>query len=57
MSQTAPAPSVVRSPLLRQSPVDIRPQDTDSSALPPLRAQQMVAQLHPGRGGRQHEQR
>ncbi|MDX3128273.1 carbonic anhydrase family protein [Streptomyces europaeiscabiei] len=39
MSQTAPAPapSVVRSPLLRQSPVDIRPQDTDSSALPPLR--------------------
>ncbi|GAQ60146.1 carbonic anhydrase family protein [Streptomyces scabiei] len=37
MSQTAPAPSAVRRPRLTQSPVDIRPQDTDCSALPPLR--------------------
>lgn len=37
MSQTVPAPSAVGTPLLSQSPVDIRPQDTDSSALPPLR--------------------
>lgn len=37
MSQTAPAPTAVGSPLLSQSPVDIRPQDTDPSALPPLR--------------------
>ncbi|MEW2400812.1 carbonic anhydrase family protein [Streptomyces sp. NPDC046862] len=37
MSQTAPVLSVPGSPLLSQSPVDIRPQDTDSSSLPPLR--------------------
>lgn len=37
MSLTAPAQSAVGTPLLSQSPVDIRPQDTDVSALPPLR--------------------
>jgi carbonic anhydrase len=37
MSQTAPAPSALGRPPLSQSPVDIRPQDTDPSALPPLR--------------------
>ena len=38
MSQPAPAaPSAAESPLPSQSPVDIRPQDTDSTALPPLR--------------------
>ncbi|MFJ9589647.1 carbonic anhydrase family protein, partial [Streptomyces acidicola] len=37
MSQTAPTLSAVGSTHLSQSPVDIRPQDTDSSALPPLR--------------------
>ncbi|MER7406868.1 hypothetical protein ABT373_31450 [Streptomyces sp. NPDC000070] len=31
------AQSAVETPLLSQSPVDIRPQDTDVSALPPLR--------------------
>ncbi|MEV6594587.1 carbonic anhydrase family protein [Streptomyces acidicola] len=37
MSQTAPALSLAGSSLLSQSPVDIRRQDTNSSALPPLR--------------------
>ncbi|WP_194238372.1 carbonic anhydrase family protein [Streptomyces spongiae] len=37
MSQTAPALPSVDKPLLSQSPVDIRPQDTDCSALPALR--------------------
>ncbi|MEV6394731.1 carbonic anhydrase family protein [Streptomyces sp. NPDC051907] len=37
MSLTAPSPSTTSSPLLSQSPVDIRPQATDSSVLPPLR--------------------
>ncbi|WP_371573859.1 carbonic anhydrase family protein [Streptomyces sp. NBC_01314] len=34
---TTPAPSAFRSPLLTQSPVDIRAQDTYPCALPPLR--------------------
>ncbi|MET9760787.1 carbonic anhydrase family protein [Streptomyces sp. NPDC006372] len=37
MSLSAPAQSAVGTPPLTQSPVDIRPQDTDVSALPPLR--------------------
>ncbi|MFF5981787.1 carbonic anhydrase family protein [Streptomyces olindensis] len=37
MSLTAPAQSAVGTPLLSQSPVDIRPQAIDVSALPPLR--------------------
>ncbi len=37
MSLTAPARSAVGMPLDSQSPVDIRPQATDVSALPPLR--------------------
>lgn len=55
MSQTAPARSVPGSTLLSQSPVDIRPQDTDSSALPPLRfhhPMRLALRLHfddPGR--------
>jgi carbonic anhydrase len=37
MSQTVPLPSAVTGTRLTQSPVDIRPQDTDPAALPPLR--------------------
>ena len=37
MSQTAPASSAAGTPPKKLSPVDIRPQDTDPSALPPLR--------------------
>ncbi|QFR02016.1 carbonic anhydrase family protein [Streptomyces phaeolivaceus] len=37
MSQTAPVPFAVGVQSEKLSPVDIRPQDTDSSALPPLR--------------------
>jgi hypothetical protein len=37
VSHAAPAQSAVEPPLLSQSPVGIRPQDTDVSVLPPRR--------------------
>ncbi|WP_328347051.1 hypothetical protein OG873_02240 [Streptomyces violaceus] len=44
MSPTAPAQSAVGTALRSQSPVGIRPQATDVSALPPPRLR------HPARG-------
>ncbi|MEI5522965.1 carbonic anhydrase family protein [Streptomyces brasiliscabiei] len=49
MSQTSPASSAVDTSCEKLSPVDVRPADTDSSALPPLRFRhpgELVLDLH-----------